>query len=288
MRAWARVGVVVLAGAGTAACERVVALDVPSGPSRLVVEARVERVREHPSATQRIRLTTTSPYFERGAPRPARGAMVRVHDDAGTVASFAESPAEPGVYTTSALPGVVGRAYTLTIDFEGQRYEATERLVPVVPIDSLYLTGPTEDPLDRKSGLRATIDLRDPPDVKNWYLWEQIVDGTTVASDSNARSPAVAGDEGLDGRAIRHFQPFDEIVIKPASDVLVRQIALSEAVYHFYRALGEQTENDGSPFAVPLASVRGNIRNVTDPSRIALGYFIAAEVSEARMVAPPN
>jgi hypothetical protein len=266
----------------------VVSLDVPNGPSRLVVEARVERVREHPSATQRIRLTTTSPYFERGAPHPARGATVRVSDDAGTVASFAESPTEQGVYMTSALPGVVGRTYTLTIDFEGQRYEATERLVPVVPIDSLYLARSVDDPLGRKPGLRATIDLRDPPDMKNWYLWEQIVDGITVASDTNARSPAVASDEGLDGRAIKHFQPFEGIVVKPASDVLVRQIALSEAVYHFYFALGEQTENDGSPFAVPLASVRGNIRNVTDPSRIALGYFIAAEVSEARIVAPRN
>lgn len=46
-----------------AACERVVGLDVAEGPTRLVVEARLERVHGAVSGNQSIRLTTTAPYF---------------------------------------------------------------------------------------------------------------------------------------------------------------------------------------------------------------------------------
>ena len=36
----------------------------------------------------------------------------------------------------------------------------------------------------------------------------------------------------------------------------------------------------GSPFAVPPASRRGNVANLTRPAEPALGYFLAVEVHE--------
>ena len=68
--------------------------------------------------------------------------------------------------------------------------------------------------------------------------------------------------------------------------MLFRQYGISEEVYRYLFALGEQTTNDGSPFAVPAASVRGNIVNRTNPSRYPLGFFMATEITEAVGVAP--
>lgn len=272
-----------------AGCERVVSIDLPEGTKRLVIEARVERVQGVVSAYQRFRLGTTDAFFSNQTSPAARGAMVTVSDDAGHTVSFAESSREPGIYETNALSGEVGRRYTLTIDYQGERYQATEQLAAVAPIDSLYFAKRSSSGDHRSStaassdALRATLDFRDPAGVKNFYLWDELVDGVRLlSSDSTAPRRTVGSDEFQDGRRIRGFQPYDGTGLARGQMVMVRQIALSEHSYRYYLALSDQTSNDGSPFAVPLASVRGNIVNVTVSSHFPLGYFMAGEVAEVQ------
>lgn len=280
MRPWRTCVMATMAVASATACERVVTVTLPDSQPRLVVEARIERVQGNVTGDQVIRLTQTSPYFDSAAPPPAAGATVRVTDDLGASVTFTEP--SPGVYTTNALSGSVGRTYTLSISFQGEQYEAVEQLRPVSAIDTLYLAPPEHEHFEDPGGLRAAIDFQEPGGDKNWYLWEQFIEGRRLLGASDeARAPVVANDLGLDGRAVKNFQPFGGRVVLPDQSVLVRQVALSESAFRYFRALGEQTGNDGSPFAVPPASVRGNVRNLTTPDRPALGYFIAAEVAEA-------
>lgn len=263
------------------ACERVVSLTVPESEPRLVVEARLERVRNAVSGRQRVKLTTTGSYFSVASPAPVRGAVVRVADDSGRVVTFAESATEPGVYLSTFFVITVGRTYTLRITHDGDEYASTETALGGVPIDSVYFRERTVavGPVD---GLRATIALRDPVGVKNFYLWDQFVDGRRLVSpDSESYSRVVASDDFRDGTRIRDFQPYAGIVVRPGQEVLVRQVSISEPAYQFYRALSEQSLNDGSPFGVQPANLRGNVANLTSPSRYALGYFIVAEVTEA-------
>lgn len=263
-------------------CERVVGIDLPEGDRRLVIEARIERVQGMMSGSQRFRLSTTDAFFSGQTPPGARGAIVMVSDDAGRTVPFTESSSEPGIYETSALSGEVGRVYTLTIDFQGERYQATERLLAVAPIDAFYFANRTRT-VSVSDGLRATIDFRDPAGVRNFYLWDQVIDGVRlVSADSTAPRREVGSDEFQDGRAIREFQPYEEIGLTRGQIVTMRQIALSEQSYRYYLALSDQTENDGSPFSVALASVRGNVANITVPSHLPLGYFMVGEVAEVQ------
>lgn len=273
---------------GLGACEEVVALDLPEGTTQLVVEARLERIQGAVSGSQRIRLTTTDAYFSNSEPPPARGATVRVIDDAGRSFTFTESPSAPGVYVTTSLDGNVGRRYTLQIDYRNERYEATETLLGVPPIDTIYFAPQnTASRSSSTSGVRATIEFRETGGVRNYYLWDQYVDGERlVTSDSAFRFRVAGADDGFDGRVVREFQPYDGMEVPSGADVLVRQMSLSETGYRYYRALSDQTTNDGSPFSVPLASVRSNIANVTNPSHRPLGYFMATEVAEARARVP--
>lgn len=266
------------------ACERVVDVDVAEGPRRLVVEARLERILGSASGNQSVRLTTTGSYFADALPSAARGAVVRVTDDLGVVSPLTESSA-PGVYATNALVVNRGRSYTLRIDFEGQRYEATDRTVTVTPIDSLYFEAPKPGRFSGEGGVRASIDTRDPAGEKNFYLWDQFVNGVRLLGpDSAFKLRIIAPDDAVDGKPVLGYQPFEGVDIPVGATVLVRQIGISEAMYRYYFALSDQVSGDGSIFSVPPSSLRGNVANRTTPSRPALGYFGVSEVGEARAV----
>lgn len=266
-----------------AACERVVEVDVTEGPVRLVVEARIEARSEASGnlaeGRQAIHLTTTAPYFDNASPPPAREAEVQVADDLGRTVRFAESRT-PGVYMTDSLVAVPGRTYTLRIRWRGDVYEAQDHLETVAAIDSLYFVARARrDPAT--DGVRATLDLRDPPQVRNYYLWDQWVDGVRqVTPDTAFRLRVVASDELYDGRRVRGLQPFDGVAVRSGQEVRVRQYSISETIWRYYEALNQQTDGDGSPFSVPPSSVRGNVANLTRPTARALGYFSATAVSE--------
>jgi hypothetical protein len=265
---------------GAAGCERTVSLNAPEGVKRLVVEARLERVQGAVTGAQRIRLSTTDAYFSRTAPPPARGAIVRVVDDSARVFPFTEVAADPGAYATTGLVVVPGRKYTLRITYAGDEYTSTETVLPAVPIDSLYFTqrlsqvGPT-------TGLRATISVTDPPTVKNYYLWDQFIDGRRLlGDDSSSYSRLTTDDDFFDGGTVSDLQPFAGIALKSGQLVMIRQVSISQQAQQYYEALTSQALNDGSPFGVAPANLRGNVINTTRPTSPALGYFIAAGVSE--------
>ena len=264
------------------ACERVVEVDVDEGPRRLVVEARLERILGSVDGRQAIHLSTTGSYFANTLPPAARGATVRVTDNLGNAYAFTES-GTPGTYVSAALVVERGRTYTLRIDWEGQRYEGVEQTMTVSPIDSIYFEAPKPGRFSGEGGVRATIDTRDPAGERNFYLWDQFVDGRRLLGpDSSFKLRIIAPDDAVDGKPVLGFQPYEGIDIPVGSTVLVRQVGISESTYRYYFALSDQVSADGSIFAVPPARVRGNVANRTNPRQPALGYFYVSEVAEAR------
>ncbi len=275
---------VLLIGLCSTGCERIVDVDLEEGPRRLVVEGRIEIVKEAPGSTQTIRLTTTDAFFSNAPPPPASGAAVSVRDGSGGVFPFAETA--PGVYTTSHLAAAIATTYTLTIDWEGDTYAATATALPVAPIDRLYFVFVEKTVITEREGYRATIDYVDPAGVANFYLWEQFVDGElTLLPDPGNVLNLVSEDTFYDGQAVLAYQPNDEIALQAGQTSEIRQVALSRAAYDYYLALFEQNSlGSGDPFSIPPANVRGNVSNTTTPGRLALGYFEAAEVSVATAV----
>lgn len=267
----------------TAACERVVSVRVPSEAARLVVEARLESPRTGAAEVPRVRLTTTQAYFDAQRPPAATGAVVVLRDNAGGTVPLAETSA--GEYTGPAQIIVPGRVYTLEITWGGDRYVAVDTAADVAALDSLYFALPPAGFPGRRTGLRATIDFRDPGGTTNHYLWDQWINGTRVlGADSLTFSRAVITDVGLDGRAIEGFAPYAGVVVAPGATVRLRQRGLSPTAFDYFVALNEQLSNDGSPFALPSTSVRNTIRNLTSPSRRASGYFSAGRYDERTAV----
>ncbi len=268
-------------------CERIVSVTAPRSAPRLVVKARLEKRIGTLAADQLIRLTTTDDAFSAAAPPPAAGAIVRVIDSLGVTTTFTESATERGVFRAARMVLPTGRALKLQITWQGDVYEATETVLPGVPMDSLFFA-PPQTRFDAESpGLRATIAARDPGNQRNHYLWDQYVDGQRLVSpDSESFSRAVVSDDLFDGGFIRNFQPYEAFGLRAGALVRVRQLSISERVYRFYAALSIQTSTDGSPFGVAASSVRGNVANISRPQQVALGYFSVGEFSELERTAP--
>jgi hypothetical protein len=271
-------------GAFVAGCTRVVDLDVAEGTKRLVVEARLESIKGDARGRQHVRLSLTDGFATAGTPPPATGASVEVTDEPGARFTFLEVPGTPGLYAAENLVPMIGAPYTLTIVYQGQRYQATERVVAVAPIDSLYFVY-QEKTIGRKPGFRPAIDYADPVGVGNDYFWELAVnDSLRLSRDPGNRFRVISEDRFYDGGRITGYQPYDEEIVNTGDRVMMRQIGLSEAGFRYYAALFEQSNGGGSPFSVPPASVKGNVANLTTPSLYPLGYFLASEVSERRAV----
>ncbi|UCE17487.1 MAG: DUF4249 family protein [Gemmatimonadota bacterium] len=82
-------------------CTDVIEINLDEGTVRLVVEGRIELIKESPSGYQRIRLTTTAPYFSNEPAPVAAGARVIV-TVSGRNYPFTESHTVPGLYETGS------------------------------------------------------------------------------------------------------------------------------------------------------------------------------------------
>jgi hypothetical protein len=267
------------------ACERVVDITVPTIETRLVVTGRLELIRGAPSGQQQITLTTSAPYFEAAGPPPARGADVRVIDSRGVTTLFREQATAPGVYVTDSLIPAINRGYTLRIRWNNETYEGRDSLLPVAPIDSFYFaerTGLFAPPdVSDEPGPRATIDFRDPPGVENYYVWDQFIDGRRlVVADTSFRFRTMERDAFFNGARVRGYQPYSGVGLRSGQLVRFRHMSMTAQGYRYYLTLNNTSLGDGSPFAIPPASLRGNIANLTRATVPALGYFLTAEVDE--------
>lgn len=263
-------------------CTDVIEINLDEGTVRLVVEGRIELIKESPSGYQRIRLTTTAPYFSNEPAPVAAGARVIV-TVSGRNYPFTESHTVPGLYETDSLYAEVDQWYTLSIDWEGDHYEGTGRLASVAAIDSIYQIYEEETVFD-EAGIRVRIDYSDPPDEENYYYWLLYKNGDYLLNPNpGTRDDLLSSDEFYDGGRITGKEPNTEVTLTAGDTVLVRQIGLTEAAFTYHDLLYEQTGGTGF-VETPSTPIRGNVRNMTRPNLYPLGYFRASEVSEAKLV----
>jgi hypothetical protein len=281
-----RIAPLLTAASLISACERVVPVAVRGDVPRLVIDARLESRADSIDRPQRVILTTTADYFASAAPPPARGArVVLVHPD-GDSSVFTESRATAGVFEAPRLTLVTGAVYRLRVTWQGDTYEASDRLPAPVPIGPLTFRPPLT-PFRPGSGLRATVRIADPPGAGNCYLWEQWIDGRpTRSGDTDAAVRPIVDDDLIDGFVAEEFQPYGGIEVRPGQLVRIRQHAISRETFRYFSALNEQGANDGSPLGVPSASLRGNIANLSRPAVLALGYFAVTAVTEVEARVP--
>ena len=255
-------------------CEDVVDIDVPTEEPRLIVDALNRVDISSPTTTIRVKVRLTSSFFE---PIPVTnltdisfGNIGETFFEGG-VGGMTENPDEPGTYeTTTATEGLLSGRLILQLEHEGRLYFARTRFVPTVPINSLEQGSGT---LFDDDDTEVIVSFTDAPGRTDYYLF-----------DFNFAEFATVEDTFIDGQDFS-FSYFYDRQFEPGTEIPISIMGADQEFYNYMNLLLEQSDDQLDVFSTPVATVRGNVFDVTGlnnidivdnvdrPEEFALGYF---------------
>jgi hypothetical protein len=255
-------------------------------------------------------------FHEEGEYMMVGGAVVVITDDTGNSVTLAEG--ENGEYWTdpSTFRGEVGRSYTLNIFTpNGDEYESSPCLMyPATVIDSLYYTYYEAVPdgyLDLYKGVNIYLDTpteSGSPGYRRWtydewwkfeipYTFRAKCMGYWSASQilenkiGWSNNPSMEIDQYADipsgNPTLNHSVLFLPTELSNRFQFLyyieVKQFSISMEEYMFWNSLDILNEASGDIFDSQPFSVTGNVKNLSDNSKNALGYFRVSAVSSKHL-----
>jgi hypothetical protein len=244
--------------------------------------------------------------------QPVSGVQVSIEEQDGPTENLTES--STGVYQTTSLQGLVGKSYRLNLNYLGQQYQSTWETIYASPeIDSVYYQfetrGTTEQDID-ENGIQFFVDNQGGDEAVrhfryewdetwqlgvNWrsgnaYIGNDMVEPTQNPvyrcwTSSTSTTINLATTVGLTENVLS-AHPLDFISsdgerFTERYSILIKQYALSETEYDFWKNLRESNQELGTLFDKQPANISGNISSNTGEK--ALGYFSASGVKEVRL-----
>lgn len=240
-------------------CEDVIDVDLPTGEPKLVVDASLNWQLGSLGNEQVIKLSTTTGYYEPTVPKVSGATVFVTNTDSNQVFDFIENPGT-GEYLCTTFEPVLDAVYQLTVIADGQTYTATEKLMPVVPIDKIEQK---EAPFGDDS-VEINVFFTDNGATDDFYMFRYITSFGAVPNYG------VSDDEFYQGNQFNDVYFNEELKSGVSFDVTI--FGVSEQ-FHNYMNLLLDVAGGGGPFATAPARIKGNILNTTDAQNTAFGYF---------------
>ncbi len=272
-------------------CEDVIDVNLPEVETRLVVDGLLRVDKSEEFVDVRITMRETSVFFDENQPTQVENAVINygVLNDSGLFESLSfshlvEEAPGTGVYvpdpnfssdqrirTASAEPGVV---FILQVTHNGKRYFAQTEYAPTVPIDNLEQGNDTF--IDDEE-TEVIVTFTDDGDNDNFYVFDFMYGEFLTVED-----------EFFQGQQFEFSYFYDDKVMA-GQDVTISILGANEDFYNYMDLVLEQTQNNGGVFQTPVATVRGNVFDVTGldnitvldnverPNDYALGYFAVVQ-----------
>jgi hypothetical protein len=254
------------------ACEEPYVIEQDASEQKIVIEGLLTNRED----MQYIKVSRTADFYSDGNTPRVTDALVSVTDDEGNVLEYVHNPGgnedSTGFYFPSTnFAGVPGKTYHLSVTVDGATYEASDKLTPITPIDSLTVRLDEEeqaDPEDEGRFYEVLIFTKEPQDEENFYLFK-FYRNDSLFYDNNTDiyfSDDKLLQENIDGiPAPSHFA---------ANDLArVEAYSISRQGYVFYNDLSSLLNNDSGGMFGPIPSTpRTNLTNG------ALGFFQVSAV----------
>ncbi|WP_159038465.1 DUF4249 domain-containing protein [Brumimicrobium mesophilum] len=112
-------------------CQKVIDLKVNDAEPKMVIEAKYDAIKEIVT----VQLSKTINVFSNEGYPQISGANIEIIDANGVVSTLNDDG--NGAYSLTNYAPQYNSEYTIKINVEGEVYEASDYLVPVVPLDSL-------------------------------------------------------------------------------------------------------------------------------------------------------
>ncbi|MFC4219944.1 DUF4249 family protein [Flagellimonas marina] len=253
-------------------CEDVVEVEVPQEDPRLIVNALVRVNPNSDFVTLRVKVSLTNSFF--GEVPVTNLEQITL---AGAVLVDYDNPGS-GVYeairSRDYMESLEGEEILLQITWEDKRYYASTTYIPTVPIDAIEIGDET---LFNEDETEVIITFTDNPDRTNYYVFDMGF-GNFVTAD----------DQFIQGQQFK-FSYFYEQKFEPGQELTISLLGADQSFYNYMNLLIEQTEDNFGVFETPVATVRGNIFDVTEldnidffdnvniPNEFALGYFAVVQ-----------
>ncbi len=272
----------------SSACEDVIEVDVPTDEPRLVVNALMRVDISQPFIPVEVRLSLTNNFFEEIQITSAEDNIIIIQqffDENGNVSgsgtsSLTELDPGSGIYVPdpsfdadqriATSQTALDVLYTIVINHEGRRYAGQTRYVPAVPIDNLEIG--TETLFD-EDDTELIVTFTDDPNRDNFYVFDFGFDEFLVTEDEFYKGQEFS------------FSYFYDQQFEPGTELEVSILGADQTFYNYMDQLIEQSEENQGPFQTPVATVRGNMFDVTGldnielvdntdrPDEFPLGYF---------------
>ena len=278
-------------------CEDTIEVDLPEVETRLIVDGLVRVDKSQELVDVKIKLRESSNFFEENQPTQAESVLIYYGKPTSgglfediSFSTLVEKDLGSGIYvpnleqdqirTAFVEPGVV---FILQITHQGKRYYAQTEYAPTVPIDNLEQG--TDTFLDEEE-TEIIVTFTDNGDEDNFYLFDFMNSEFLVVED-----------EFFQGQQFS-FSYFYDDEITAGETVTVSILGATEEFYNYMDLVLEQTENNGGVFQTPVATVRGNVFDITGldninlfdnverPNDYALGYFAMVQEYTATLTIP--
>lgn len=297
MKKWIYILLALLVGS----CEDVIEVDVPQEPPRLVVEALFRVDRNEPFVPVVVKLTTTNGFFDEITATSADDNITILIDQYENLegvdiivssgsSSLAETEPGSGIYVPDPtfdndqrISSILNEdlQFTMIIPYQGRRYAAQTRYVPSVPVDNIAQG--TETLFDEDE-TEVIISYTDDPNRTNFFVFD-FGFGEYFGSE----------DTFYQGQPFSFSYFYDE-KFDPGTELEISILGADQEFYNYMNLLVEQSDDDFNIFDTPVATVRGNVFDITDldnidvfdnvnrPDSFALGYFAIVEEYKATLV----
>jgi hypothetical protein len=248
-------------------CQKVISVDLGGTTTQYVI---VGTLTDQPGTCQ-VSITQSKNFSDDNNFPPVSGATVTVEHN-GVVTTLPETSS--GLYQTSALTGIPGNTYQLTVHINDQVFTAASTMPQPVALDSIYTS------TGRLSTNKfVTVVYHDPSGVSNYYHFVQYVNG------KKEKTIFVDNDEFTDGQPIKSQLNYNNDTndnardIKTGDSVRINMYCIDPAVYKYWYSL-----NDGATGANESASPANPVSNITGES--VMGYF-SAQTLQSRTIRVP-
>jgi hypothetical protein len=281
-------------------CEEVIDVDVPEGETRLIVNGilRVDETREF--VPVEIKVTESSIFFEDNPIASIESAVIfygtpnpdapEILEDMG-VSNLSEFEPGSGLWvpdpTFDADQRIrvsnikEGDVFILILGYNDRRYAASTTYVKSVPIDTIEQGNGTLFGADETEIIVTFTDTRDTQD---YYV-----------IDFGFNEFLAVEDEFVDGQAFE-FSYFYGQEFEQGKELTISLLGADQNFFNYMDLIIEQTQDTGGVFQTPIATVRGNIFDVTGldndeifdnverPNNFALGYFAIVEEYQKTLI----
>ncbi|AVR43907.1 hypothetical protein C7S20_00685 [Christiangramia fulva] len=265
-------------------CEDVIEVQTENTDKRLIIDGLILVDPNQQTTPVAIKASISSGFFEELKPAKLSNIYLRL-ENGGYINLFELQP-NSGIYQPSGdevFPGeistsiLINQKISLVLEYNGETYQAEYEYTPTVPLDNLEFGN---GDLFQGDETEVKVSFTDKAGRADYYLF-----------DFDYNNYFVSKDEFYDGQEFEFSYFYDED-LPPGEQVEVKIIGINKDFYNYMSQIIVQSNTEFNFFQTPVATVRGNIFNVSRINNdvnllenFPLGYFAICGFDSARITA---